>query len=73
MSKRKGRKAFIPPAPAPAAEQKQDFEAFAFGEPSAVLDKREILDYIECTTNGKWYEPPISFDERARSVHAAVP
>lgn len=72
MSKRKGRKAFIPPAPAPAAEQKQDFEAFTFGEPSAVLDKREILDYIECTTNGKWYEPPISFDERARSVHADV-
>ncbi|MBH2909344.1 Presumed portal vertex protein, partial [Serratia marcescens] len=47
MSKRKGRKAFTPPAPAPTAEQKQDFEAFTFGEPSAVLDKREILDYIE--------------------------
>ena len=72
MSKRKGRKAFIPPAPAPAAEQKQDFEAFTFGEPSAVLDKREILDYIECTTNGKWYEPPISFDGLAHSVRAAV-
>ncbi|MER5167060.1 phage portal protein [Serratia ureilytica] len=72
MSKRKGRKAFTTPAPAPAAEQKQDFEAFTFGEPSAVLDKREILDYIECTTNGKWYEPPISFDGLARSVRAAV-
>jgi PBSX family phage portal protein len=72
MSKRKSRKAFTPPAPAPAAEQKQDFEAFTFGEPSAVLDKREILDYIECTTNGKWYEPPISFDGLARSVRAAV-
>jgi len=72
MSKRKGRKAFTTPAPAPAAEQKQDFEAFTFGEPSAVLDKREILDYIECTTNGKWYEPPISFDGLARSARAAV-
>lgn len=72
MSKRKGRKAFTPTAPAPAAEQKQDFEAFTFGEPSAVLDKREILDYIECTGNGKWYEPPISFDGLARSVRAAV-
>ncbi|EMF8146865.1 phage portal protein [Serratia marcescens] len=72
MSKRKGRKAFTTPAPAPATEQKQDFEAFTFGEPSAVLDKREILDYIECTTNGKWYEPPISFDGLARSVRAAV-
>ena len=37
-----------------------------------MLDKREILDYIECTTNGKWYEPPISFDGLARSVRAAV-
>ncbi|MES3206854.1 phage portal protein [Serratia ureilytica] len=72
MSKRKGRKAFTSPAPAPAAEQKQDFEAFTFGEPSAVLDKREILDYIECTTNGKWYEPPFSFDGLARSLRAAV-
>ncbi len=72
MSKRKGRKAFIPPAPAPATRQEQDFEAFTFGEPSAVLDKREILDYIECTTNGKWYEPPLSFDGLARSLRAAV-
>ncbi|MGN7971442.1 phage portal protein [Serratia sp. 22264] len=69
MSKRKGRKALTSPAP---ATQRQDFEAFSFGEPSPVLDKREILDYIECTGNGKWYEPPISFDGLARSVRAAV-
>lgn len=69
MSKRKGRKAF--PSPTPAT-QRQDFEAFSFGEPSPVLDKREILDYIECTGNGKWYEPPLSFDGLARSVRAAV-
>ncbi|MBH2759600.1 phage portal protein, partial [Serratia ureilytica] len=69
MSKRKGRKAFTSPTP---ATQGQDFEAFSFGEPSPVLDKREILDYIECTGNGKWYEPPISFDGLARSVRAAV-
>lgn len=69
MSKRKGRKALTSPTP---ATQEQDFEAFSFGEPSPVLDKREILDYIECTGNGKWYEPPISFDGLARSVRAAV-
>ncbi|EKF65172.1 phage portal protein, PBSX family [Serratia plymuthica A30] len=69
MSKRKGRKALTSPAP---TTQGQDFEAFSFGEPSPVLDKREILDYIECTGNGKWYEPPISFDGLARSVRAAV-
>ncbi|HAT3796144.1 TPA: phage portal protein [Serratia marcescens] len=69
MSKRKGRKALTSPAP---ATKGQDFEAFSFGEPSPVLDKREILDYIECIGNGKWYEPPISFDGLARSVRAAV-
>ncbi|WP_413514420.1 phage portal protein [Serratia proteamaculans] len=69
MSKRKGRKALTSPSP---AVQEQGFETFSFGEPSAVLDKREILDYIECTGNGKWYEPPISFDGLARSVRAAV-
>ncbi|CAI0904985.1 phage portal protein [Serratia proteamaculans] len=69
MSKRKGRKALTSPTP---ATQGQDIEAFSFGEPSPVLDKREILDYIECTGNGKWYEPPISFDGLARSVRAAV-
>jgi PBSX family phage portal protein len=69
MSKRKGRKALTSPTP---ATHGQDFEAFSFGEPSPVLDKREILDYIECTGNDKWYEPPISFDGLARSMRAAV-
>jgi capsid portal protein len=27
-------------------------EAFTFGEPVPVLDKREILDYVECINNG---------------------
>lgn len=70
MSKRKGRKTLT--TPAQATTQQQGFEAFSFGEPAPVLDKREILDYIECTGNGKWYEPPISFDGLARSVRAAV-
>ncbi|MFV8808559.1 phage portal protein, partial [Yersinia enterocolitica] len=72
MSKRKGRKALSRPATNHTASQQQPVEAFTFGEPSAVLDKREILDYIECTSNGKWYDPPISFDGLARSFRAAV-
>ncbi|WP_413728692.1 phage portal protein [Sodalis sp. RH19] len=47
-------------------------QIFSFGEPVPVLDRREMLDYIECTGNGKWYEPPISFDGLARSLRAAV-
>lgn len=51
----------------PAAAQ-----AFAFGDPEAVLDRREIVDYLECVQVGKWYEPPISLDGLARSSRAAV-
>lgn len=47
-------------------------QAFTFGEPSAVLDRREILDYTECVGNGKWIEPPISFSGLAKSLRAAV-
>jgi len=35
-------------------------EAFTFGDPTPVLDRRGLLDYIECWKNGKWYEPPVS-------------
>lgn len=47
-------------------------EVFAFGDPEAVLDRREIIDYLECPQWAKWYEPPISFDGLARSARAAV-
>ncbi|MGP3592640.1 phage portal protein [Vagococcus sp. WN89Y] len=47
-------------------------EAFTFGEPLPVLDRRDILDYVECISNGKWFEPPISFTGLAKSLRAAV-
>src|SRR5476651_762644 len=68
MSKRKFRK----PAPAAAPAQQAGAQAFSFGEPTPVLDRREILDYIESTGNGRWYEPPISFEGLAKSMRAAV-
>lgn len=49
-----------------------NMEAFAFGDPEAVLDRREILDFLECPDNGKWYEPPISMDGLAKSSRSAV-
>lgn len=72
MSKNKGRK----PQPRKAARNmKADAPqpmAFTFGEPSAVLDRRDILDYLECVNNGRWYEPPVSFNGLAKSLRAAV-
>lgn len=48
------------------------FEAFSFGDPIPMLDRREILDYVECVNMGKWYAPPISWDGLARSWRASV-
>lgn len=50
----------------------QSIEAFGFRDPEAVLDKREILDYLECWNNGRWYEPPITWDGLAKSFRSSV-
>ncbi|WP_380184887.1 phage portal protein [Kalamiella sp. sgz302252] len=69
MNKR-SRKAF---KAAPAAQTvPQQVEAFTFGEPTPVMDKRDILDYAECIGNGRWYEPPVSFHGLAKSLRSAV-
>jgi len=47
-------------------------EAFTFGDPIPVLDRRELLDYVECVVMDRWYEPPVSFDGLARTFRAAV-
>ncbi|MDV2903789.1 phage portal protein [Phytobacter diazotrophicus] len=66
MSRKKQR------AAQPVNTTAQTIEAFTFGEPSPVLDRRDILDYVECISNGKWYEPPVSFTGLAKSLRAAV-
>ena len=47
-------------------------EAFSFGDPTPVMDRREILDYLECWMNGRWYEPPVSWDGLAKSFRAST-
>ncbi|ENE18661.1 hypothetical protein ECP03047993_5633, partial [Escherichia coli P0304799.3] len=32
-------------------------EAFSFGDPVPVLDRRELLDYVECVQTDRCYEP----------------
>ncbi|WP_338506631.1 phage portal protein [Erwinia aphidicola] len=71
MSKRRGRKAFQNQSEQVKPEAQQA-EAFSFGDPIPVLDKRDILDYAECISNGRWYEPPVSFHGLAKSLRAAV-
>ena len=52
-------------APAP-------IQAFSFGDAVPVLDRRELLDYLECGLVGKWYEPPVSWEGLAKSFRAST-
>lgn len=56
----------------PAAGKKDGIQAFTFGEPTPVLDSREILDHLECWMNGRWYEPPLSLNGLAKATRASV-
>lgn len=47
-------------------------EAFTFGDPIPSLDRREIMEYLECVKMGSYFEPPISFEGLSRSFRAAV-
>ncbi|MDP2106518.1 MAG: hypothetical protein Q8J76_11040, partial [Desulfobulbaceae bacterium] len=47
-------------------------EAFTFGDPTPVLDGREVLDYLECWANGRWFETPMSMDGLAKTTRASV-
>ncbi|WP_416261809.1 phage portal protein [Gibbsiella quercinecans] len=50
----------------------QHVEAFTFGDPIPMLDRREILDYLECSIVDRWYEPPVCFHGLAKTFRAAV-
>ena len=72
MSKPQNKKAQYTAKQQQTSAPAQSMEAFTFGEPTAVLDRRDILDYVECVDNGRWYEPPVSFSGLAKSLRAAV-
>lgn len=55
-----------------ATEPQPSAECFTFGDPIPVLDRRELLDYVECVQIDRWYEPPVSFAGLARTYRAAV-
>ena len=47
-------------------------EAFTFGDPEPVLDRRQLLDMLECWHNHRWYEPPIPRDGLARAFRVSA-
>lgn len=56
----------------PAQQPISTMESFTFGDPTPVLDQRDLLDCMECASNGNWYETPISFYGLARIFHSAI-
>jgi PBSX family phage portal protein len=46
--------------------------AFSFGDPTPVLDGRDLLDYLESVLVGNYYDPPISLDGLAKTFRSAV-
>ncbi len=52
--------------------QNNKIEAFSFGEPVPMLDRAEILDYLQSTIyNQKYYNPPLELGGLAKSYRAA--
>jgi PBSX family phage portal protein len=49
----------------------QQLEAFTFGDPEEVLNRRDLLGMMECLRAGRWYEPPIAQDGLARAFQAS--
>jgi len=71
MKKKYHHAAAAAPAAAPASAP-AGIEAFTFGDPVPVMDRAEILNYLECLSNGRWYEPPVSFSGLAKSFRAGT-
>lgn len=46
-------------------------QAFSFGDPEPVLDRRQLLDMLECYHNQRWFEPPVSRDGLARAFRVS--
>jgi PBSX family phage portal protein len=46
--------------------------AFAIDDAVSVVNRRELLGYIECSWNGRWYEPPIAPKTLAQLLQASA-
>ncbi|WP_140186768.1 phage portal protein [Providencia stuartii] len=53
-------------------EQGPQFCSFTFDPPSIVSSGGDLLDCMECASNGRWYETPIDFSGLARSFTSSA-
>ncbi|CAE6841448.1 hypothetical protein R69746_06942 [Paraburkholderia aspalathi] len=57
------------PAAGPAASKA---EVFTFGDPVPVMNRADILDYVQLVPVNGWYEPPVSWSALAKSFRAGT-
>ena len=50
----------------------QQMEAFTFGDPTPVLDQRDLLGLSECYEYDGYYQPPVSYKGLAKALRSAV-
>lgn len=43
-------------------QQDEKIECFTFGDREPLADSKDLLNYLQCTPCGNWYEPPVNFD-----------
>lgn len=55
----------------PEGKAAPGIQSFTFGDPEPALSSADILDYVEAWFNGRWYEPPVSFDGLAKSFRSS--
>lgn len=46
-------------------------EIFTFGDPEPVLNGTNLMDYVFTSFNGRWYEPPVSFEGLAKTFRVS--
>ncbi|WP_137681189.1 phage portal protein [Aurantiacibacter suaedae] len=46
--------------------------AFALDDATSVMDRRELLGYVECWWNGRWYEPPVNPRQLSQLLQASA-
>lgn len=45
--------------------------SFSFGDPEPVMNRRELIDQMECWHNGRYYQPPIPLGALTRAANVS--
>jgi PBSX family phage portal protein len=52
-------------------QQDEKIECFTFGDREPLADAKDLLNYLQCTPCGNWYEPPVNLDTLANTFSSS--